>query len=146
LTKERKHDKISSSKQRKEECTMTKREMFVAISKVAEVSANEEMMAFINHEIELIDNRKGKGSKTPTKTQKENEGIKAIILETLNTSEVAMTVTELVCTESLNGYSNQKISALLRQLVESGQVSKEMVKKKAYFSIPKEEEEAEEEN
>lgn len=121
---------------------MTKREMFVAISKVAEVSANEEMMTFINHEIELIDNRKG--SKTPTKTQKENEGIKAIILETLNTSEVAMTVTELVCTESLNGYSNQKISALLRQLVESGQVSKEMVKKKAYFSIPKEEEEAEE--
>jgi hypothetical protein len=126
---------------------MTKREMFVAISKVAEVSANEEMMTFINHEIELIDNRKSKGSRTPTKTQKENEGIKDIILETLNNSEVAMTVTEINCTEPLSGYSNQKISALLYQLMKNGQVKKEKVKKKAYFSIPKEEEEgAEEEN
>lgn len=114
---------------------MTKREMFVAIANVAEVAANEEMMNFINHEIELLDNRKGKGSKGLTKTQKENEGIKGLILTTLAETEGKMTVSDLVATSALNEYSNQKISALLRQLVASGQVEKTMEKKKAFFSL-----------
>ena len=37
--------------------TMTKREMFERIANVAEVKADEEMMAFIAHEIELLDKR-----------------------------------------------------------------------------------------
>jgi len=114
---------------------MTKREMFVAIANVAEVASNEEMMNFINHEIELLDNRKGKGSKGMTKTQKENEGIKELILATLTEIGEKATVSDLVATDALNGYSNQKISALLRQLVASGQVEKTMEKKKAFFSL-----------
>ena len=114
---------------------MTKREMFVAIANVAEVASNEEMMNFINHEIELLDNRKGKGSKGMTKTQKENEGIKELILATLAEIGEKATVSDLVATDALNGYSNQKISALLRQLVASGQVEKTMEKKKAFFSL-----------
>lgn len=114
---------------------MTKREMFVAIANVAEVAANEEMMNFINHEIELLDNRKGKGSKSMTKTQKENENIKELILNVLEGMEEKVTVSDLVATEALNGYSNQKISALLRQLVASGQVEKTMEKKKSFFSL-----------
>lgn len=114
---------------------MTKREMFVAIANVAEVASNEEMMNFINHEIELLDNRKGKGSKGMTKTQKENEGIKELILATLAEIGEKATVSDLVTTDALNGYSNQKISALLRQLVASGQVEKTMEKKKAFFSL-----------
>lgn len=127
---------------------MTKREMFVAIANVAEVASNEEMMNFINHEIELLDNRKGKGSKGMTKTQKENEGIKELILATLTEIGEKATVSDLVATDALNGYSNQKISALLRQLVASGQVEKTMEKKKAFFSLAENEntsiEEAEE--
>ena len=121
---------------------MTKREMFVAIANVAEVAANEEMMNFINHEIELLDNRKGKGSKGMTKTQKENEGIKELILTTLAEMEDKVTVSDLVATDALNGYSNQKISALLRQLVTSGQVEKTMEKKKAFFSLVEKKEES----
>ena len=121
---------------------MTKREMFVAIANVAEVAANEEMMNFINHEIELLDNRKGKGSKGMTKTQKENEGIKELILATLAEKEDKVTVSDLVATDALNGYSNQKISALLRQLVTSGQVEKTMEKKKAFFSLAEKKEES----
>lgn len=114
---------------------MTKREMFVAIANVAEVAANEEMMNFINHEIELLDNRKNKSSKGLTKAQKENEGIKDLILATLAEAEDKMTVSDLVATSALNEYSNQKISALLRQLVAGGQVEKTMEKKKAFFSL-----------
>ena len=114
---------------------MTKREMFAAIANVAEVAANEEMMAFISHEIELLDARKNSKSKGMTKTQKENEGVKAVIAEVLAESESKKTVTELISDERLNGYTNQKISALLRQMVEAGKVVKSIEGKKAYFEV-----------
>lgn len=114
---------------------MTKREMFAAIANVAEVAANEEMMAFINHEIELLDARKNSKSKGMTKTQKENEGVKAVIAEVLTESESKKTVTELISDERLSGYTNQKISALLRQMVEAGKVVKSIEGKKAYFEV-----------
>ena len=114
---------------------MTKREMFAAIANVAEVAANEEMMTFINHEIELLDARKNSKSKGMTKTQKENEGVKAVIAEVLTESESKKTVTELISDERLSGYTNQKISALLRQMVEAGKVVKSIEGKKAYFEV-----------
>ena len=113
---------------------MTKREMFVAIANVAEVAANEEMIAFINHEIELLDNRKT-SKKGLTKTQKENEGVKAVIAEVLADTGEKMTVTELINDDRLNGYTNQKISALLRQMVEAGKVIKTIEGKKAFFEV-----------
>ena len=113
---------------------MTKREMFVAIANVAEVAANEEMVAFINHEIELLDNRKT-SKKGLTKTQKENEGVKAVIAEVLAETGEKMTVTELINDNRLNGYTNQKISALLRQMVEAGKVVKTIEGKKAFFEV-----------
>ncbi len=113
---------------------MTKREMFVAIANVAEVAANEEMMTFINHEIDLLDARKNSKSKGMTKTQKENEGVKAVIAEVLTESGGKMTVTEMLADERLGGYTNQKISALLRQMVEAKVVTKTIEGKKAYFA------------
>ena len=113
---------------------MTKREMFVAIANVAEVAANEEMVNFINHEIELLDNRKT-SKKGLTKTQKENEGVKAVIAEVLADTGEKMTVTELIADERLNGFTNQKISALLRQMVETGKVVKTIEGKKAFFAV-----------
>ena len=113
---------------------MTKKEMFVAIANVAEVAANEEMVAFINHEIELLEKR-GSGKKGLTKTQKENEEVKAVIAEVLAEIGDNATVTELLSHEELAGYTNQKISALLRQMKEKGLVDKTIEGKKAYFSL-----------
>lgn len=114
---------------------MTKREMFVAIANVAEVAANEEMVAFINHEIELLDNRKNSKSKGMTKTQKANEEVKAVIADVLAYSEKKMTVTEILADERLSGYTNQKISALLRLMKDEGKVTKTIEGKKAYFEV-----------
>ena len=48
----------------------------------------------------------------------------------------ARTVTEIMsAVPTLNGASNQKASALVRQLVEDGAVKRELVKRKAYFSL-----------
>ncbi len=109
---------------------MTKREMF---ERIATVNASDaEIVAFCEHEIELLANRKS-SKKGQTKTQKENEGIKDIILSALADAD-KMTVTELTKCEGLD-YSGQKISALLRQLIESGKVEKIMEGKKAYFTL-----------
>jgi hypothetical protein len=116
---------------------MTKREMFVAIANVAEVASNAEMVDFLNHQIELLDSRKSSGSKGLTKTQKENASIKAVILEVLAEQDHAVTISEMLKDERLNGYSNQKMSALLRQMGEDGtkEVRKIRDKKVSRFEI-----------
>lgn len=113
---------------------MTKREMFV---KIATVNANDtEIVEFCNHQIDLLDARKDNKSKSMTKTQKENEGIKAIILEILTEIEGKMTVTEILqYDDRLSAYSNQKISALLRQMTEAKTVVKTIEGKKSYFQV-----------
>ena len=46
-----------------------------------------------------------------------------------------MTVSDIQSkSETLSALSNQKVSALLRQLVEAGEVVKVVDKKKSYFS------------
>ena len=110
---------------------MTKVEMFNAIKEV--VADNQEMVAFIEHEIELL--QKKSANKKPTKTQEENKSLKNEILSVL--SDEGMTVTEIQKkSEILGEVSNQKVSALLRQLVEVGAVEKTIEKKKSFFSRP----------
>ena len=110
---------------------ITKKEMFTMIK--AQVKDNAEMVAFIDHEIELLD--KKAGSKKPTKSQAENENIKDTILEVLARVE-RVTVSELIKTDvRLKDFSNQKMSALLKQLVEAGKVNKVIDKKSSYFSL-----------
>ena len=77
---------------------------------------------------------KRSGSKGLTKTQKANEEVKAVIAEVLAEVEKA-TVTDLIKDERLGGFTNQKISALLRQMKDKGLVDKTMEGKKAYFSL-----------
>lgn len=111
---------------------MTKKQMFEMIKGV--VSDNADMVAFIDHEIDLL-NRKGSKS-TPSKNQIENEGIKKIILDTLTALAKPSTITEIQgANEDLATYSNQKMSALLKQLVDSKVVVKSTDKKKTYFSV-----------
>lgn len=111
---------------------MTKKQMFEMIKGV--VSDNADMVAFIDHEIDLL-NRKGSKS-TPSKTQIENEGIKKVIVNVLTEIGTPVTITDLQTkSEELASYSNQKLSALLKQLVDSKVVVKSTDKKKSYFTV-----------
>lgn len=111
---------------------MTKKEMFESLK--GYVADNAEMVAFIDHEIELLNRKASKSSQT--KTQKENEGIMENILVALEKVGRPVTITELQNeSEDMAQYSNQKLSALLKKLNESGKVSKVTDKKKSYFSI-----------
>lgn len=112
---------------------MTKREMFTAIRAI--VADNTEMVAFIDHEIELL-NKKASASKKPTKTQIENDGFKAEIVTYLTSADAPKNIKELQAEmSSLNGLTNQRITHLLTDLVKLGTINKKYVKKTPYYSI-----------
>lgn len=109
---------------------MTKRDYFNRILSYAK----EEDKEFILHELDLLA-KKNSGEKKPTATQKENENIKTVIVNVLSDG-VARTIGEICkADETLSELSSQKVSALVRQLVNDEVVVREEVKRKAYFSI-----------
>ena len=111
---------------------MTKREMFNLIATVN--SDNKEIVDFCKHEVALLDNKKSKSGQS--KTQKENVILMDKIVSALGKCEIPVTITELQNEVAEMGtYSNQKLSALLKKLVESGRVIKTVDKKKSYFSV-----------
>ena len=87
---------------------------------------------FLTHERELLEKKSSNSGQT--KTQKENETIKEKIVETLKGLGRYVTITEIQeANAELSEYSNQKISALLKQLVDTQVIEKMIDKKKAYF-------------
>ena len=79
--------------------------------------------------------KRSSGKKGLTKTQKANVEVKETIKVVLAEVGEMVTVTELISDERLSAYTNQKISALLRQLVEAGEVTKVIEGKKARFGL-----------
>ena len=105
------------------------------------VKSNPIYVAYLENELALLD--KKAQNKKATKTQEQNVGIKATILKVLATIGSG-TVTDIQNgNEELSTLSNQKVSALVRQLVESGDVVKTTDKKKSIFSLAKSEVEGE---
>lgn len=113
---------------------ITKRDNFNEIIKIATEIGRTDLVEFATHEIELLD--KKKASDTKTKNQVENEGIKNTIIQTLGTLDKLSSIPEIQsANKELGELSNQKMSSLLTQLVNSEILVKEYVKKKAYFKL-----------
>ena len=112
---------------------ITKKDRFVQLLAIDEVSVNADLVDFIKHEIELLNKKSARSGSS--KTQKENTEIKKSLLIELAEIGKAVTVTEFMKASDYAGeFSNQKISALLKQLVETGEVTKITEKGKSYFS------------
>ena len=120
---------------------ITKREVIGMMMNELVIKTNPTYVAYLENELALLD--KKAQNKKATKTQEQNVGIKATILEVLATIGSG-TVTDIQNgNEELSALSNQKVSALVRQLVESGEVVKTTDKKKSIFSLAKNEVEGE---
>ena len=120
---------------------ITKREVIGMMMNEEVVKANPTYVAYLENELALLD--KKAQNKKATKTQEQNVGIKATILEVLATIGSG-TVTDIQNgNEELSALSNQKVSALVRQLVEAGKVVKTVDKKKSIFSLVESEAEGE---
>jgi hypothetical protein len=110
---------------------MTKAQMFKQIMDTYPLTSAEK--EFIQHEMELLA-KKNSAEKKPTAQQTANEGIKSAIVDGMESGK-AYTITDIiksvpVCAD----LTNQRVSALMRQLVESGAVVRTEDKRKAYFS------------
>ena len=117
---------------------MTKKEMFAVIAETinaVEVENKAEMLNFIDHEIELLEKKSSKSGQT--KTQKENELLKAELLTAFAEMEQPVTISEFCekTSHPVGKLSNQKLSALLNQLVKAGKMVKTIEKKKSYFAV-----------
>ena len=109
---------------------LTKKEKFAMIKEY--IADNEMLMEFIDNEINLLTKKASSSAKS--KTQVENENIKEKIVATLQELGKYSTITEIQnANAELSEYSNQKISALLKQLVDDKTIEKMIDKKKAYF-------------
>ena len=112
----------------------TKRDNFNTLLNIAEVKANPKLVDFINHEIELLD-KKNSSDKKPTAQQTANEGIKNAILDNMVEGKM-YTITEIIKTvPECADLTNQRVSALMRQLIEAKSVVRVEDKRKAYFTL-----------
>ncbi len=112
----------------------TKRDNFNTLLELAEVKSNPKLVEFINHEIELLD-KKNSSEKKPTAQQTANEGIKQAILDKMEEGKM-YTITEIIKTvPECADLTNQRVSALMRQLIEAKLVERVEDKRKAYFTL-----------
>lgn len=119
---------------------VTKREYFAQLREA--VADKPELVAFIDHEVELL-NKKNSGN-SQTKTQKENAVIAEMLIGELAKAGKPITITDLMneseviqnyVLENGNRLTNQKISAIFKQLGEANRIVKVTDKKKSYFSV-----------
>lgn len=113
---------------------MTKKDYFNVLAKIvkgAKVENEAEILEFLDRQIELL----SKKSNVKTKTQKENEVLVERVYEALVAVAKPVTVTDLQAVEGMSEFSNQKLSALLKKLVDTSRVVKTIDKKKSYFSV-----------
>ena len=114
---------------------MTKKDRLNQVLEIPAVRANAELVAFIEHELELLSRKSSSnGEKKPTAKQAENEALKDAIYNNMEENRL-YSITEMQkefaeCAE----LSNQKMSALLRLMIEEKRVERIVDKRKTYFS------------
>lgn len=116
---------------------ITKSENFEKIIEVLKAQGKDELVKVMEHEKELLEKKRNNGKMTAT--QKANEGIKETIIEILKNATEPMSVTEITkANKDFEGFSNQKMSALVTQLVKSKELVRTQNGKKAVFSLAEE--------
>lgn len=116
---------------------MTKKEKFEMLKVL--VADNEMLVEFIDHEIELLDKKKSNGNAKAN--EKMASEVELVYNAVVNVGK-PITASELIASADLSALENkdgivstQKVSAMLKKLVESGKVGKFTDKKKTYFKV-----------
>lgn len=85
---------------------------------------------------ESTEKRNNSKSKAEAAKQSANDELKNVIVEVLTNCTEPVTITEMLALdERFNNLKVQKISPLMRKLLEEGKIKREEMKHKAYFSI-----------
>ena len=121
---------------------MTKKEMFTLIATLN--AGNIQIVDFCNHEIELLERKKSQGN---AKANEKMDMQVELVYSALVSANKPMKVTELIANFDLSELANdknivttQKVSALLKKLVDSKRVKRIENKKDTLFEIVQDEE------
>ena len=119
---------------------LTKRDYFSQLREI--VKDNESLVAFIDHEIELLNKKNSSKSDAPSKTQIENQALSNEILDIMADLDTAKTITELINDTEIGkltfgkenkAMTNQKLSRLVNDLAKANKVVRTETKGVAYF-------------
>lgn len=119
----------------------TRKEMFTRVSDfLAEHEADTTLIDFVNHQIELLDNKKE--SKKQSKEQEENAAYSNAIYEQMafeRKYSAAELMKELPAVSDWNAnheteLSVQKLASLLKPLVDGGKVIKTTEKRRVFYT------------
>ena len=111
---------------------LTKKDKFEMLAKLPAVQSDPVLSEFIAHEMELL-SKKNSVEKKPTAQQVANVGIQTAILNGMEVGK-AYTITDLIkSVPECADLTNQRVSALVRQMVDGGSVERFEEKRKAYF-------------
>jgi hypothetical protein len=114
---------------------MTKMDKFARLLAIPAVANDKISAEFIQHEMELLA-KKNSADRTNDKEQKVKNDIKETILDLLADVGEPMTISEMQkASAELGKLANQRITALVRQLMRDGKVVREEIKRKAYFKL-----------
>ena len=112
---------------------MTQKQYFEQIIEVVKEAGRDDLVKFAEERIKYLEEKSA--NRKPTVNQQENVEFKAVILEVLDT-EKGLTVSEIMAAdERLTGLTNQRVTALLTQLVKAEKVVRTVDKKKAFYTL-----------
>lgn len=119
----------------------TKKEYFAMVAEIVTASNHSrknDILSFVEREIELLEKKHSKNAEKKSASTVET---KAAIIDVLTQAGKPMTISEMLADERLSTFgenkeimSNQRLSAIVKQLVDKGTVIRTEEKKKAYFS------------
>lgn len=118
---------------------ITKREVVTMMLADENIKQNDMFVAYLENELALL--TKKAENKKATKNQTENAEIKEVILSVLaemsngGRATDIMNAVKSVDTEKYATLTNQRVSAILKQMVEEGTVVKTVDKKVSTFSL-----------
>lgn len=116
---------------------MTLKEKYARVIEVlstVDVEDRDMLIEFLEDRVTKLSKNRS-GDRRLTKTQVENEKIKAVIVERLKELGAPSRIPAIVADDRLKGFSGQKISALLTQLKNNGTVVRVKEKQDVLFSL-----------
>ena len=117
---------------------ITKREVVEKMLADSNIKSNEVYVAYLKNELELL--KKKSENKKATKNQTENVEIKEVIIKVLErmgkgrAGEIQLAV-QATDKEKYATLTNQRTSAILKQMIDEGTVVKTVDKKVSTFSL-----------
>lgn len=116
---------------------LTKKDKFAMLAEIPEVAENPILSEFIAHEIDLLVKKNATKSSKPTARQSENAEIAESVVDVLSAceDENGMTVSALLkAVPNLpEDVSLPRMTRIVTDLVNANRVSREVIKRVAYF-------------